>query len=176
MKWSKLKKTAESLLADSLKDRIRYHVTKYGSGSTQIMSRGWITLDGNELANFSNVEWYENCLSLVRQIESVNTGVEGNKAHPASDYEAKWAKAEALLDKQGAFSKDQFYLSLDEYIQLPIAAALESPNTIIRAIAMLDRRCGKRRLETLKPLRDAPRLVQECYRIRCEAEGIGPTT
>lgn len=174
MKWSRVKKIAEDHLADSLKDRVRYHVTKYGSGDTKVMTRGWITLDGIEIKNFSNVEWYDSRLSMVHQIDSLNTGVEGSKAHPTTHHYAKWAQAETLLEKQGLFSKDQFYLSLQEYIQLPIDTALNSSNTIIRAIALLDRRCGRRRLEALKPPRSASDLVKECFRIRCEAEGIQP--
>ena len=46
MKWSKLKKAAEALLADALKRRIQYHVTQYGPGDSYTMARGWITFDG----------------------------------------------------------------------------------------------------------------------------------
>ncbi len=173
MKWSKVKKLAEDLLADSLRGRIRYHVTDYGPNHRgDTMSRGWITLDGTQVENFSNVQWYDNRLSLAYQLQSLDTGVEGDRAHPTWPYEAKWAEAEALLEKQGIFSKDQFYLGLQEYIQLPIDAALGSPNAVIRAIALMDRRCGRRRLPALPPPSDAPRLVKECYRIRCEAEGL----
>ncbi len=173
MKWSKVKKLAESLLAESLRNRVRYHVTNYGAGlDTQDTSRGWLTLDGKELVNFSNAEYQFSRGSLLQQIESLNTGKEGTKAHPAVHAQVKQDHAEKLLAKQELFSEDQFYLSLEEYIQLPVEAALSSPNTIIRAIALLDRRCGKRRLETLKPPADAPNLVKECFRIRCEAEGL----
>jgi len=176
MKWSKVEKSAEDLLADTLKGRIRFHVTKYCRGTSYTMSRGWITYDGKELKNFSQVKWLMASGELVRQIESLNTGKEGTKAHPARHGREKWDQAEALLEQKEVFSKDQFYLSLQQYIQLSIDAALNSSNTIIRAIALLDRRCGKRRLATLKPPDDAPNLVKECYRIRCEAEGFHPTT
>jgi hypothetical protein len=55
MKWSKIKELTESFLADSLKGRVQYHITRYARNSST-MSRAWITLDGKEIANFSNVE------------------------------------------------------------------------------------------------------------------------
>ncbi len=175
MKWSKVKKAAESLLADSLRNRVSYHVTKYGPGDSATMTRGWITYNGKELKDFSEVEWLMASGELVRQIEALNTGKEGTKAHPARSAQEELDQADALLEKQEVFSKDRFYLSLQQYVELPIDSALNSPNIIIRAIALFDRRCGKRRLEALKPPDDAPNLVKECYRIRCDAEGIHPT-
>ena len=70
MKWSKLKKLTETLLADSIKKRIQYHVTQY-AGDSYTMARGSITLDDNEIANFSTVEWLWQRGDLEREIEDI---------------------------------------------------------------------------------------------------------
>lgn len=53
MQWSRAKKQFESLLAPSLQKRLRVHVTEYSrasrDASDQVMGRGWITLDGDEV-------------------------------------------------------------------------------------------------------------------------------
>ena len=65
MQWSRAKKQFESLLAPSLQKRLRVHVTEYSKSkyfkskyfksdldaAGQTMGRGWITLDGNEVAS-----------------------------------------------------------------------------------------------------------------------------
>ena len=173
MKWSKLKKLAEDLLADSLKKRIQYHVTQYARDS-YTMSRGWITLDKKEIVNFSMVEWLWQRGDLVRQIGAINQDSDNKDHHQQSAYYDKWAQAEDVLQKEGVFSRDQFYDGLEEYIKLSIEEALNSDNPIIQAIAMFDRRCGIRRLEALRLPDTVAKMIKDFYLIRCEAEGINP--
>lgn len=53
---------------------------------------------------------------------------------------------------------------------------LRSENGIVRGLAMLDGRLGKRRLRALVlPPNELP-LVRTLYALRCEAEGIAPHT
>ncbi|HEX8992118.1 MAG TPA: hypothetical protein VF784_10625 [Anaerolineales bacterium] len=172
MKWSKLKQSAESLLADTLKGRIRYQVTKYCRGSSTSASRGWITFDGKELENFPNEGYVYSSRYLMQRTNPTINEWQGTPAHSDLEHSDKFAQAEKLLDKDYLGAKDEFYLALQTYILIPIDAALNSSNAIVRAIALFDRRCGKRRLGTLKPSPDAPSLVKECFGIRCEAEGL----
>lgn len=55
MQWSRAKKQFESLLAPCLQKRLRVHVTEYSKASrdptAQVMGRGWITLDGDEVVS-----------------------------------------------------------------------------------------------------------------------------
>ena len=57
------------------------------------------------------------------------------------------------------------------YLHLSIDDILASENVLIRAIGMLDRRLGKRRLPALAGSVNHP-LVRLLYVFRCEAEGI----
>ncbi len=171
MKWSKLKKLTETLLADSLKKRIQYHVTQY-AGDSYTMARGWITLDDNEIANFSTVEWLWQRGDLEREIEDINKNQDWMISDQKNELTPAWSQASEILQKQGVFSRDQFYDSLEEYVQLSIEAALNSQNPIIQSIAMFDRRCGIRRLKSMKLPDTSNALIKNFYRIRCEAEGI----
>jgi hypothetical protein len=169
MKWSKLKKTAEGFLADSLKKRIKYHVTRY-TGFT--MSRGWMTFDGQEIANFSNVEHMMQHWDVAEQIRSINQNTDFDDPVQQAGYKLANAEAKEILLKDGVFSRDDFYGSLEEYVQLSLDEALDSGNQIIRGLALLDRRFGMRRLKSMKSSELAMPFVVMCHRIRSEAEGV----
>ena len=61
--------------------------------------------------------------------------------------------------------------ALSDYLKLSIDDAIKSDNPIIRSLAILDRRFGRRRLAQFDDSKEHP-MVRELYRLRCEAEGI----
>ena len=61
---------------------------------------------------------------------------------------------------------------LKRYLTLPIDDALKSPSPLVRGLAVIDRRVGKRRLRSLDIGPDEHPLVRELYQLRREAEGI----
>jgi hypothetical protein len=154
MVWTKLKKTAEALLAEPLKGRIEYHLANYGRGVSYFMSRGWITLDGREIANFSTIK---------RVRESYKMTDEWYSTDP---------QTLEVLDKNGIFTRDYMVNALKNIIGSPIEEALQSTNPIIKAFAMLDRRLGKRRLKVLSFGENEHDLVKRFYQIRVQAESI----
>jgi hypothetical protein len=154
MVWTKLKKTAEALLAEPLNGRIEYHLANYGRGVSYFMSRGWITLDGREIANFSTIK---------RVRESYKMADEWYSTDP---------QTLEVLDKNGIFTRDDMVNALKNIIGSPIEEALQSTNPIIKAIAMLDRRLGKRRLKALSFGENEHDLVKRFYQIRVQAESI----
>jgi hypothetical protein len=68
--------------------------------------------------------------------------------------------------------KGEFEQALGSMLSLSVNAMLVSENEVLRALAMLDRRLGKRRLRTLHLGDDEHPLVRLFYGLRCEAEGI----
>jgi hypothetical protein len=170
MKWSKLKALAESFLADSLKGRVKYHITNYGSRDSRTMSRAWITFDGVEIANFSTVETMIQQNEMAWQIREINQTQDYRNPAQADGYYSAREQAQEIVAKKGVFSRDQFCDDLVDYIHSPIEDALQSKNPTVQAIAILDRRCGIRRLETMKFSEQTNTLVKLCYKIRCEAE------
>ncbi len=154
MIWTKLKKTAEALLSDALKERIEYHVTRYGNGVSDFMARGWVTFDGKEIANFSTIGRIRESYELTGEWYSTNQ------------------EAIDTLDKKGMFTRDDFVDALEKYVGMQVEDAIQSSNPIIRALAMFDRRLGKRRISTLSLGEDEHPLVVAFYKIRCQAEAL----
>jgi hypothetical protein len=170
MDWSKLKQRTEARTADSIMGRVQFYNARYthahdGDG------RGWITVDGREIANF--------CDHIARRAwdrvaaDVLKANAEGWKdATPEQlagwrNYEtARWMRA------KGKLGRWEFNEALERYLSLPIYDALVSEEALIRALAMIDRRVGKRRLQRLAARDERQPLVRMLYELRCEAEGI----
>jgi len=127
------------------------------------MNRAWITWDGEEVNTFSTIQKMLAHNTLVAHMRE-----DSEPQKPSASFE----QAEEMLEQRGVYSRDDFYSALEEYISLSIEAALYSPNTLIRAWAMFDRRLGKRRLSAMRVEQADHLLVQQWYRLRCQAEGI----
>src|SRR4051812_6401642 len=59
-------------------------------------------------------------------------------------------RATELLAQRAVHEPSHFYSALRDYPGLSMADALASPNPLIRALAMLDRRVGQRTLAKIK--------------------------
>jgi len=163
--WSKLKRAVEGLLADSVRRHLQLYMTHYGPGVSYFMARAWVTWDGREIAAFSTIQHWRERTALVRHLQTGNVAIASRLAEEQAD---------TALEERGVFSQSAFYDALTEYISLSIGEALRSPNTLIRAWSMFDRRLGKRRLRTLRIIENDAALVRQCYQLRLEAEGIAP--
>lgn len=155
MKWSKLKQTVEQKFAVCLKKRVRIYATRYTSGS-YFMVRGWITVDGKEIANFSTPD---------------NYGKFGWNTPDISERIPPDKRTEGSAVEKGEFSRSDFIDSCREFINLNIDDAFESANPIIKALAVLDKRFGKRRLRNINTQNLHP-LVLTLFKFRIECEGI----
>jgi hypothetical protein len=72
------------------------------------------------------------------------------------------------------FGMGFFLKSMREYLDLSFASVLGSGNPLIKAVGMLDKRLGKRRLMCMDISDSAP-IVKYFYLIRCESCGVKPT-
>lgn len=154
MKWSKLKKLSEELLATSLKGRVKYHLTRYGPGISQHMTRGWVTFNGREILA---------CSTITHVLESYRmTGNWYSDDKSALDE----------LHRQGIFTRDEYVEALEECVQGAVENLVQSENPLTRAIVLFDRRVGKRRLRQVVFDDDELQVVRDFYRIRCQGEGI----
>jgi hypothetical protein len=151
MRWTKLKQRIEERLADSVRDRVVFHMTSYrhahdGEG------RAWITIDGKEVANMCY--WRANLEGEYRP-EPVPT-IFGTELPP----------------QDGIMRPSLFAQSLFRYLSMSIDDAFKSNNFLIRAVALLDRRMGRRRLEKVSLQADDQELVQMFFDLRLKAEGL----
>ena len=113
-----------------------------------------MTLDGEEIGSFSDAKWWRENWKRRKMLGE------------------SWKEAGAALRDAGELSRMDFHEALYSYIGVAIGDAISSPDPIVRGLAMLDARLGKRRLRELRlPAGEHP-LVQLLFAVRCEAEGI----
>lgn len=72
----------------------------------------------------------------------------------------------------GLFAGYDLPLAMREYLTLSIDGAIASRNPLIRALAVLDRRAGERRLARIDPAQEVP-IVRELLEVRRSA-GASP--
>ncbi len=72
--------------------------------------------------------------------------------------------------------KEKFEQAVSAVLSLSVNEMVVSENAVIRALAMLDSRLGKRRLRALRLGDDEHPLVRQFYILRCEAEGTKAQT
>lgn len=135
MRWSKLKQTVEAMFADDVRGRVELWTTRYNKAHDRC-GRSWITVDGHEIVNMSNYLRADGC------------PVDGRTER----FEA------------GVFAGYDLADAMREFLNLSIDAGLASSNPLIRALAVLDRRAGRKRLEALR--------VQESTKIVVELLGV----
>ena len=149
--WSKLRARVEEFLADSVKGRVGLHSTRYRGIEHDCHGRDWITLDGQELVNMPHWYGWSNYYGRPNPADDENQG-------RLSDYES--------LFQYGTLGRALF-----DYLNMPIDDILSSSSVLIRALGMLDRRVGERRLKCLADDNAHP-LVRLLHRFRCDAEGV----
>lgn len=161
MRWSKLKTTIENHFAASVIGRVALHATRYRQAHDD-EGRGWITVDRKEAWNLCTFRYWR---ALYETKEKFDTEPD------VSAWEAYYLSA-AEIEKQGILSLERFYITLEDYNNLSIKQALDSKSVLIQALAMLDKRLGKRRLRSLQLVPDAHPMVRYFYTFRLKAEGI----
>jgi len=163
MIWSKLKRSVEGLMASSVKEHLQLYYTHYGPGDSYHMVRAWITWDGEQIDMFSNIQWWNTVRSLAAEISG--------DGEPREHYEY-FDQAKDILEQRGHYSCEHFLEALEQYVLLSIDDALRSPDVLIRAWSMFDKRLGKRRLHAMRFEQLERRFEQRWYQLRCQAEGI----
>lgn len=143
MRWSKLKSLVEQRFAPSLDGRVRVYSTRYGDCTC---GRAWITVDGEQVANF--------CTRAVH-----------SKTFDRSEHARR-------LHGHGEMTRQDAYASCWAFVhELSIDDALNDPDPLVQALAVLDSRVGRRRLEGLEPER-LHAMAQDLLRVRLQAEGV----
>ncbi|CAM4404768.1 hypothetical protein BAMA_16110 [Bacillus manliponensis] len=163
--WSKLKKHLESFLCESLQGRVQFHIINYRKAHDQL-GRACITVDKREAFNMctlkATVELYYKEIEIKERLHETGE-IMSNLEIQKNAYD--------LIHKDGFFAQYEFFKEVEEYFQLPIESALQSNNTIIKVLTLLDRRVGKRTLQKLRDtIKNETEIVQYFYKIRLEAE------
>jgi hypothetical protein len=156
MAWSKLKTRWRELLAPAVARRVDAHMAGYRRAYEQ-RGRAWLTVDGKIVASFCEFA-FENAWRKAGWRD--NPG--GSPWTSSAEYEIRAAGFNNKLDLLHAMST---------CIGSSVHKSIESSDPVVRALTMLDRRLGKRRLAKIDVTAE-PELVVRMYRLRCEAEGL----
>ena len=137
MKWSKLKKLTQDRFDDSLKGRVTLNSTRYGNCTC---GHAWLCLDGTVIANFcTRAYWNRKYYDYEQECywHSIVTDEESRR------YMGQYVE-------YGEQSRQDFYRSCWLFVhELNIDQSLASSNPMIQSLAVIDRRLGKRRLQSI---------------------------
>jgi len=149
VQWSKLKSRIKSLIAPEVRDRIDFHLTSY-RGSHDGADKVWITVDGKRVFDCKHYpsEWASDA--------AYARGLRGNEIKSA-------------LHHVGVHGPKDFGCAIRAYLDMPVNEALESPDPLVRAFAIVDRRVGKRTLANLDVSGCDHALVNAFYQLRCSS-------
>ncbi len=156
--WANLNKQLQSYLCDEYKDRITYFLTRYHKVHNSY-GRAAIRLDGKELVCFSWIEMYHQENDMARLYKEY---LDSSYDELAEVLKSKW-------DEDGTYCEMDFLDAVLHYRNMSIKDALESNNYIIKLLAILDRRVGKRTLNRIakdKLYENYPVWVKQFYELR----------
>jgi len=158
MRWSKLKKLVEDSFAESVKGRVHVYSTRYQCSC----GRGWITVDGSELADLSTEVSGRKYKAIYH--ESTRTICAKHPAIPDAEREP------GNVVEPGEFSRFDLHEACWEYVHSSVANSLSSNSPLIASLAVLNAKVGKGRLRRLaeQKLHPLTRALLE-FRLRAEA-------
>lgn len=152
--------SVRGFICPELRKRVDFHVTRPYRGHNR--SRlGWITIDGAkvlELGYYTFIKESNGLCGAMRPVGGSRYGVWLGTA----DEETKWS----LNQTDEIHPPQQLGDAMREYLDLPVKTALNSPNPFLRALAIIDRRIGRRTLESLKIAEHEHSLIKAFYTLR----------
>lgn len=134
MRWSKLKQRIEQNFARSIQSKIAIHSTAYGNCTC---GHAWLTLDGDVIANFCTRAFY-------------NRFQYGDKDSDRGLSDAQTKRYAGQLVDYGEVSRQDVYEACWAFVHdLQFDDALKSTDPLVQTLAVLDRRLGRRRFDTV---------------------------
>jgi hypothetical protein len=161
MQWSQLKTQLKARIATSVAGAIDLHQTRYRHSHDQ-EGEFWITLGKERIFSAGSLSY----LSTLSQVASAHCA---SGATPAEAYQRAWSE----MDASGLMLLEAINKDLFSSLSLTVEQMLEHGNPVVRALAIVDTRYGKRRLAAFDPADQHP-LIRRFFYLRCEAEGVTP--
>lgn len=169
-KWSKVKKNLEMFICNVLKGRVEFFVTNYRKAHDQ-MGRAYITVDKKEIFNMCTIT--SECAIHKKFLELKYSQNTNDELEVYILNRKLWNQANEEVIKEGVLGQYDLFNALEIYFNSSIRESLNSENMLIKILALIDKRVGKRTLESLRgSIKNEHELVQYFYRLRCEAEEI----
>ena len=169
MRWSQLKKRIEDGFAESVRGRVEIWETRYRKAPEEELEI-WVTIDAQRVASYGYFRFEGAHYPKVRQLT-----LERSLSQQQPDYRVELTSVEkavlAALAEDDVLDPYRFQRSMAEFLNTSIDDCIASDDPVLRGLAVLDSRFGKRRLKALDASLDVP-FVSRFYKLRCEAEGI----
>jgi hypothetical protein len=156
MRWSKLKQLIEQRFAESVSGHVELFVTRYKDSHDEA-GRWALRIGGKEVGGIGDYS------SEGRFWDLKETG----------EFSDKYCRdINKVQTEAGSHDLVLFNDSLYNYLNLTINDAIQSKDIVIKSLAMLDKRLGKRRLREIVIDESWYPLVKECFNYRCEMEKL----
>jgi hypothetical protein len=153
MMWSKLRVKVRATLCKELRDRIDFHVAVYRKSHDSAYGRAWISIDGHQAGSWSCFEQLLHPIAL----EDLRTRFSGGWSVQQYD---------RLASERGIYTQKEFKRILSEYLDLAPHDALSSAIPLTRALAVMDKRIGRRTLARLPIGDETDAIVQLLWQLR----------
>ena len=163
MRWSKLKQIIEGGFAPPVADRVHITVTRYRKAH-DAEGRWALLIDGKEVGAVGCIVADREQSDLINEL-----AVELNVA-PSDAQE----RGDTMLRSRAHHTLPMFMEALFQFTRMSIDAALESSDAVLRTLAVLDPRTGKRRLMELAQREPPTDLERQCLLLRLRAAGFEP--
>jgi hypothetical protein len=174
MPWSRLQTPVQDLFAPSLRGRVALHQARYRRTREEV-GRVWVEVDGREIASFDTTSYIRRRDELGKQLFEIRRAESGGRAPGSAAHLETDRQAREILHRAGESDDYGALIDLEAYLSLPIDDALTSPSPLVRALAVIDRRVGKRRLRAIAVGQREHPVVRELYALRCAVEGLEPS-
>ena len=163
--WSGIRNKLENdYLCPTLRGHIQYFATSYWESHDQT-GRAAIRLDGVEVLRSNYYAYEQNYWNRYQALRREGIGQD--------DRTAPFRLAHEGTLNDGCFDNGFFYEAFHEFDNQSIEKSLVSKNPLVRILALLDRRLGKRRLLALEEsMEQELDWVWAFYVIRMQAEGL----
>ncbi|MCL2591739.1 MAG: hypothetical protein FWD82_00095 [Defluviitaleaceae bacterium] len=167
--WSKTRKHLKSMLCIELRDRLDYHYIAYGSDSHEGCYRVAVFLDGKELHNKISItccHFYRTVSSIAENIDEKDVKEKSQVSYWRLKDEIK-EKAEKKANERGRFGLLDFRVAYELFSTLKIEECIKHESLLLRFLAIVDRRVGKRTLNRLnESVKSWPKWLQYFYSLR----------
>lgn len=167
MSWGGMRKKLEQdYLCESLKGHVQYFVTKYRK-TRDCKGRIAIRIDGREVFKSDEYEYWMQWWKIKRIIDSCIIQFD------TENEQGSWNNVYHMAINNGGFDDLNFYEAFYIYDNQNISESLFHENYIVRLLAILDRRVGKRTLIKIADLvEEQPEWLQIFYLLRLKTENI----
>ena len=156
MVWSKLRSHLREFISPTVRKRIDFHLIKYrklGDATNEFI----VTIDGDKVFSASYSRH-----NIATYIKTRRTGLLAHGDGPEPN------EVEKSLTQREIHAPQDITSSIRTYVDLDPQLALSSSDPILKALAMIDKRVGKRTLKTIELADDEHSLVRTLYSLRME--------